>query len=74
MGQATPILACIGDAYGDCDEPALYIRHTQFAGSHALCVFHAMTEEGFLVDDSYSHWEKLEITGQKHDDTDQKNT
>lgn len=32
---------CLGGPYGPCDEPAAYIRHTQFAGSHPLCEKHA---------------------------------
>jgi hypothetical protein len=52
-------LVCIGDAYGDCNELALYIRHTQFAGSHPLCAFHAIKDKDFLKEDSYEFWEKL---------------
>jgi hypothetical protein len=53
---------CIGDGYGDCNEPALYIRHTQFAGSHPLCACHAMKDKDFLKENSYQFWEKLEIS------------
>jgi len=44
---------CIGDAYTDCQEEALYVRHTQFAGSHPLCLLHAMKDKDFLRNDSY---------------------
>jgi len=50
---------CMGDAYEDCDQPALYIRHTQFAGSHPLCALHALKDKDFLKNDSYQSWEKL---------------
>ena len=53
-------LMCCGNAYEDCEEEAVYIRHTQFAGSHPLCEKHAKSEEDFLVDDSCTDWEKIE--------------
>ena len=50
---------CIGDAYGDCENEASYIRHTQFAGSHPLCEKHAKEDKNFMVSDSYQVWEKI---------------
>lgn len=67
-------LFCDGDAYGDCGEPALYVRHTQFAGSHPFCMFHAMREKDFLEESSYFYWEKLEVLGQENAIEDQKDT
>jgi hypothetical protein len=52
-------MICIGNAYEDCDEPAKYIRHTQFAGDHYLCEKHAREDPDFLKDDSYTDWSKL---------------
>jgi len=53
-------MECIGNAYEDCTDNAVYIRHTQFAGSHPLCEKHASEDENFLKTDSYQSWEKLE--------------
>jgi hypothetical protein len=39
-----------------CDEPAVCIRHTQFAGDHPFCEDHAKMEEDFGVNDSYAYW------------------
>ncbi len=39
-----------------CDEPAVWIRHTQFAGDHPFCEDHAKMEEDFGVNDSYAYW------------------
>lgn len=50
---------CIGNAYGSCDNDALFIRHTQFAGSHPLCELHAKEDKDFMKDDSYQFWEKI---------------
>jgi len=52
---------CIGDAYDDCGEPAVYIRHTQFAGSHPLCEKHAKEDKDFMKNSSYAYWELLYI-------------
>jgi hypothetical protein len=57
-GKGT-VLVCDGDGYGDCGEPALYVRHTQFAGSHPFCMLHALAERDFMQSDSYQFWEKL---------------
>lgn len=51
------MLKCMGNAYGDCDKDAEYIRHTQFCGNHPLCEEHAEEDEDFLVNDSYQSWE-----------------
>jgi esterase/lipase len=50
---------CMGNAYEDCKEVAVYIRHTQFAGSHPLCEKHAKEDETFLCTNSYQDWEKI---------------
>jgi hypothetical protein len=60
MARKKAILVCEGDAYGDCGKPALYVRHTQFAGDHPFCMFHALAEPDFLEDDSYKFWEKID--------------
>lgn len=39
-----------------CDEPAVWIRHTQFAGEHPYCEDHAKMEGDFGVNDSYAFW------------------
>ena len=52
---------CIGDVYDDCGEPAVYIRHTQFAGSHPLCEKHAKEDKDFMKNSSYAYWELLYI-------------
>jgi len=43
----------------DCEEPAVWIRHTQFAGSHPFCDKHAKEEEDFGVSDSYEVWKNI---------------
>lgn len=54
----------------DCNEPALYVRHTQFAGSHPFCMTHAMLERDFLRNDSHASWEKLDRAGYENPPTD----
>lgn len=44
-----------------CDEPAAWIRHTQFAGNHPFCEKHAKAEEGFGTNDSYEYWEEMKL-------------
>lgn len=39
-----------------CDNPANWIRHTQFAGDHPFCDFHAKQEKDFPNNDSYTSW------------------
>ena len=39
-----------------CDEPATWIRYTQFAGNHPFCDKHAELESDFNDGD----WEKLD--------------
>lgn len=53
-------LTCIGTAFVECELPASYVRHTQFAGSHPFCEKHALAEKGFGVEDSYQSWEWIE--------------
>ena len=44
----------------ECDEPAVWVRRTQFAGSHSFCERHARCKEDFgQEDDSYFYWEAL---------------
>jgi len=40
----------------ECEKPANYIRHTQFAGKHYYCTEHARLENDFAIDDSYTYW------------------
>jgi len=40
----------------ECDAQAAHIRHTQFAGNHPYCQQHAMAQEDYYVDDSYTYW------------------
>lgn len=43
-----------------CNEPATWIRHTQFAGSHPFCITHAEQEENFgKSDPSYFYWKEI---------------
>jgi hypothetical protein len=43
-----------------CDEPAVWVRRTQFSGSHYFCTKHAHQEENFGQEHpSYFFWEKL---------------
>lgn len=49
----------MGNAYENCDQEAVFIRHTQFAGSHPLCEKHAKEDENFLANDSYESWELI---------------
>lgn len=53
-------MECIGTGYVDCQKEAKYVRHTQFAGSHPLCAEHAMEDDKFLLNDSYTVWEYIE--------------
>jgi endogenous inhibitor of DNA gyrase (YacG/DUF329 family) len=39
-----------------CEEPATWMRHTQFAGSHPFCDKHAEMESDFEDGD----WERLD--------------
>lgn len=43
----------------ECEEPATWIRHTQFAGSHPFCEKHAKLQSDFYDSDSYLDWEEL---------------
>lgn len=44
----------------DCDKPAVFVRCTQFSGSHPFCEEHAKEESDFGEDDSYKFWYKIE--------------
>lgn len=49
----------------ECDQPAVWVRCTQFAGSHPYCDQHARLESDFNdVPDSYQYWYKLEDTNE----------
>ena len=43
----------------DCGEPAAYVRHSQFAGSHPFCDKHARKERNFGKTDEDSFWIKI---------------
>ena len=49
---------CIGNPYGQCDNPVSYVRHTQFSGSHPLCEYHAKEDPDFM-DNTQLSWEKV---------------
>lgn len=44
----------------ECDEPAVWTRHTQFAGSHPYCDHCAALEDDFDENDSTTEWELIE--------------
>jgi hypothetical protein len=39
-----------------CDQPATWVRSTQFAGDHPFCEAHAKLESDFGECDSYAQW------------------
>lgn len=43
-----------------CHLKAKFMRSTQFAGDHPFCSKHAREEEGFMQNDSYQFWYKIE--------------
>ena len=44
----------------ECDEPAIWVRCTQFAGNHPYCSYHAFLESDFNDEpDSYQFWRKI---------------
>jgi hypothetical protein len=43
-----------------CNQPAQWIRHTQFAGNHPYCEAHAKQESDFLEEDSCTYWTQNE--------------
>ena len=43
----------------ECDEPAAWVRHTQFAGDHPYCDKHARQEKDFGENDSYAYWSEV---------------
>lgn len=49
--QAEEAARCI-----ECGGTAVHVRHTQFAGDHPYCLEHAMEQEDYLIDDSYTYW------------------
>lgn len=40
----------------ECKAPAEWTRHTQFAGNHPYCEYHAKQQDDFGEDDSYTFW------------------
>jgi hypothetical protein len=52
----------------ECDQPATWVRSTQFAGDHPYCQHHAELEKDFLDEpDSYAFWYQPQPTEpQKH--------
>ena len=44
----------------ECDEPAVWARHTQFAGSHPYCDNCAALEDDFDENDSMTGWELID--------------
>jgi len=43
----------------ECNEPADWMRCTQFAGNHPYCDAHAKLESDFNDSDSYLYWTEL---------------
>jgi hypothetical protein len=43
----------------ECDQPAEWLRCTQFAGDHPYCLEHAELESDFMINDSYTFWKEL---------------
>ena len=43
----------------ECDKPAVWVRHTQFAGDHPYCDTHAKQEKDFGENDSYTYWSEV---------------
>jgi len=52
--------SCIGTAYDDCHEKAVWLRCTQFAGDHPFCEMHAKLEKDFGENSSYCSWIRCE--------------
>ena len=44
----------------ECNEPAVWVRSTQFAGDHPYCEKHAKEQKDFGQNDSYAYWYKPE--------------
>lgn len=44
----------------DCDQDAMWVRCTQFAGDHPFCLEHAVKERDWGTADSCSFWMKVE--------------
>ena len=42
----------------ECDKPAVWTRHTQFAGNHPYCEEHAKKESDWNENDSYTYWKE----------------
>lgn len=51
-----------------CDTPAVWIRHTQFAGSHPFCDKHANLEKDFKDENSDNYWENLKDDEEESED------
>lgn len=44
-----------------CNQPAEWVRSTQFAGDHPYCEYHAKKEDDFGEEsDSYFYWYKID--------------
>jgi hypothetical protein len=45
----------------ECNEPAVWVRSTQFAGDHPYCQHHAEKQSDFEDEpDSYSYWYQVD--------------
>jgi len=44
----------------ECEQPAVFIRSTQFAGDHPYCKEHAEQQKDFNESDSYTYWYHIE--------------
>lgn len=42
-----------------CEEQAVWVRSTQFAGDHPFCLEHAQQEKDFGKNDSYEYWYEI---------------
>jgi len=43
----------------ECEKPAKWVRHTQFAGNHPYCKAHDKEQDDFSTNDSYEFWSKV---------------
>jgi hypothetical protein len=44
-----------------CEQPASWVRSTQFAGDHPYCDEHALMEEDFGQEDSSTFWKEVDM-------------
>lgn len=47
------------DICTECQAPSMWERHTQFAGVHPYCTFHAQKENDFGKEDGSTFWKQI---------------